>query len=121
MGASLVVAATIAILAWPHAIVWAVLGAAATGFVGLFGGVRMAQLQGVPDHGFLATMFFTMAARVMVGGLGALAATLAGADAVLAYVTGLGCGFVPFAAFEIHWFMKTTPAVAPMTVEEEVS
>ena len=120
LGASIVAAIAVALLAWPGNTAWAVFGCLATGLVGLVGAVKMVRIHGEPGNRFLVTMIVTMGARFAAAASGALAAaTLGGPGAVLTYVLGLACGFVPLAIYEMVWFFKSPGATATRLVAEE--
>jgi len=117
--AALVVAAASLAIGWlalPAALRqqggWLVLGWAAMSLGHVAGGSWMAARHGRPGSGFLVALGASMFGRFLLAIAGGVAAWFAGEAAAVAYVAGLGLGFVPLQSLESVWFLRASRARA---------
>ncbi len=88
------------------ALLWGALGWGLMAAIGLSTGAWLAAAYGSAGSGFLAAIVTGILGRLAATLVGAVAAASAGRGSLWAFLTGLGSGFVPLAAFEAVFFYR---------------
>jgi hypothetical protein len=87
---------------------WLALGWALMSLGHVAGGCWMAARHGRPGSGFLVALGTSMIGRFVMAIAGGVATWFAGEAAAVAYVAGLGLGFVPLQTLESVWFLRAS-------------